>query len=183
MKITILGVGDVEDILDNSKIGKEKLERLIEELAEFLAHKKHEIIIQPAKGIPYEIASKYKKKGGKKVIGAVSPNCPYYGKFYDLITGKYRNICDEFQEFHSWYDVDGNLATSGDATLCLGFSTGVLTEICEMKYNIKYLGRKTKLFIFKNTISRVLKEIKPDLQAVYISSVKELEKELKKLKP
>lgn len=179
MKIAILGVGDVEDILDNAKITKEELERLIDELAEFLAEKNHKIIISPAKGIPYELAVKYKEKGGKKVIGVVAPNCPYYGKFYDLITSEYRGICDEFKEFHSWYDIDGNIATLGDATICVGFSTGVLAEICEMKYNIKYLGRKTKLFIFKNTISRVLKEIKPDLQAIYISSVKQLEESLR----
>lgn len=182
MRITILGVGDIEDITKNSKTNKEKLSKLIEELAEFLALSRNEIIIQPAKGVPYEIAVRYKERRGAKVIGAVSPNCPYYNKFYDLITKKYRTICDEFLEFHSWYDIDGNLATLGDATICLGFSTGVLAEICEMKYNIKYLGRKTKLFIFKNTISRVLDEIKPDLQAVYVSSVKELKRELEKIK-
>jgi len=177
MRVTILGVGDVEDILNNTRLTREDLNKLIDELAQFLVDEKCEIIIQPARGIPYQVAVKYKEKGGKRVIGAVAPNCPYYGKFYDTITQDYRPICDGVIEFHSWYDIDGNIGTLGEATIVLGFSTGVLTEICEMKYNKKYLGKATKLFIFKKTVSRTLKEIEPDIKAVYIPSIKELKKQ------
>jgi len=177
MRVTILGVGDVDDILNNTKLTREELNSLIDEVAEFLAEKKYEIIIQPTKGIPYKIAVKYKQKGGKRVIGAVAPNCPYYGKFYDTITQDYRPLCDGVIEFNSWYDVDGSIGTLGEATIVLGFSTGVLKDICEMKYNIKYLGKSTKLFIFRKTISRVLKEIEPDINAIYVPSVKELKKQ------
>jgi hypothetical protein len=177
MRVTILGVGDVEDILNNTKMTREKLNDLLDELAQFLADKKCEIIIQPTRGIPYQLAVKYKEKGGKRVIGAVAPNCPYYGKFFDTITQDYRPLCDGVIEFASWYDIDGCIGTLGEATIVIGFSTRVLTEICEMKYNLKYLGKNTKLFIFKKTISRTLKEIEPDINAIYVPSVKELKKQ------
>ena len=68
----------------------------------------------------------------------------------------------------------------GDYAVCFGISAGVLCEIGEMKYNIKYLGKKTKLVMFENMMSQKLhKEAEVDLKPIYINSVNELKKILK----
>lgn len=180
MKITIIGTGDIEIIHKNSKSSKKQLEKLLEDSAKFIAEIGAEIIILPARGIPYEFAKLYKKFGGKKVYGMIPANCPYYREKIPYIIKDYLDVIDEKINWTSFYDVDGSIATMGDYTLCFGFSAGVMCEIGEMKYNLKYRNRNTKLIIFKNTISRKLhNEVEVDIKPSYINSVVELKKILK----
>lgn len=182
MKITIIGAGETDLINKNAGVGKEKLKKLLEDAAKLLVKKNSEIIILPARGVPYEFAKLYKKFGGKKVIGLVPTKCPFYGEYTMNIIGDYLNIIDEKKDFDSWYDVDGNIATLGDFTICFGLSAGVMAEVSLMKYNLKYKKRKTKLIIFENTLSKKLhKEVEVDVNPIYVSSVDELEKVLKSL--
>ena len=180
MKITIIGTGDVNIINKNSGISKEKLEKLLEDVAKLLVERGDELIILPARGIPYTFAKLYKKLGGKKVNGVIPAKCPFYGKYTNAIIGDYLDVVDERIELDSWYDVDGNIATLGDDTICFGLSAGAMAEINEMKYNLKYKGKKTKLIIFENTTSEKLhKEVEVDVKPIYVSSVGELKKILK----
>lgn len=180
MKITIIGTGDIDIIHKNTKVSKRKLEKLLKDIAKLLVDIGAEIIILPARGIPYEFAKLYKKFGGKKVHGMIPIKCPFYGEKTKYIIGDYLDVIDKKINFNSWYDVDGNIATMGDYTICFGLSAGAMAEISEMKYNLMYKGRKTKLIIFKNTVSRTLhKEVEVDIKPVYIDSVSELKKILK----
>lgn len=180
MKIAIIGTGNIDIIHKYSKTSKKSLQELLEDVAKLLVELNAEIIVLPARGVPYEFAKLYKKLGGKKVSGAIPIKCPFYGKYTDKIIGDYLDVIDEKIEFDSWYDVDGNIATLGDFTLCFGLSAGTMAEISEMKYNLMYKGRKTKLIIFENTISRKLPpEVKVDVNPIYISSIKELKSNLK----
>ena len=183
MKITIIGSGDLEKIEKFGKVSKNNLIELLEDVAKLLVNLNCEIIILPAQGIPYEFAKLYKKFGGKKVNGVIPVKCNFYGEYTDKIIGSYLDIIDEKIEFDSWYDVDGNIATLGDATICFGLSSGVMAEISLMKYNLLYKKRKTKLFIFENIISnRLAKEIEVDINLDYVSGVDELAEKLKTLK-
>ena len=180
MKISIIGTGNIDIIHKHSKTSKKELKKLLDDTAKLLVDIGAELIILPARGIPYEFAKTYKKLGGKKVNGVIPVKCPFYGKYTDKIIGDYMDIIDEKIEFDSWYDVDGNIATLGDLTLCFGLSAGTMAEISEMKYNLMYKGRKTKLIIFENTISKKLHpEVEVDTYPFYISSVEELKKLLK----
>ncbi len=180
MKVTIIGTGDLDIIHKYTKVNKEKLQKLLENTAKLLVELKAEIIILPARGIPYEFAKLYKKLGGKKVYGTIPTRCPFYGEKTKYIIGDYLDIIDEKINFNSWYDVDGNIATLGDFTICFGLSAGVMAEISAMKYNLMYKGRKTNLIIFKQTISNKLhKEIEADIKPIYINSVNALKKILK----
>jgi len=180
MRVGIIGTGDLNIIHKNTGIGMKKLKVLLEDTAKLLVKLGAEIIILPARGIPYDFAKLYKKVGGKKVYGVIPVRCPFYGKFTEKIIGKYLDVIDERVEFDSWYDVDGNIATLGDYTICFGLSAGVMAEISEMKYNLMYKGRKTKLIIFKNTISRKLhKEVEISIKPIYVGSIAQLEKVLK----
>lgn len=180
MKIGIIGAGDLDKISKYSKISPKGLKKLVSEVIQLLIDFDSELIILPARGIPYEFAKLYKQKGGKKVFGVIPAKCPFYGKYTENIIGPYRDVIDEEIEFNSWYDVDGNIATLGDLTLCFGLSAGVAAEISEMKYNLKFKNRNTQLIIFKNTISRRLnKEIEEDIKPIYVNSALELKKFLK----
>jgi len=180
MKVTIIGTGDIEIIHKHTKTKEKDLKKLIEDTAKLLVDIGAEIIILPARGIPYDFAKLYKKLGGKKVIGLIPAKCPFYGPYTMKIIGEYLDVIDERQEFDSWYDVDGNIATLGDFTICFGLSAGVMAEISEMKYNLKYKGRSTKLVIFEQTISRKLhNEVEESVKPVYVKSIEELKKVLK----
>lgn len=180
MKVAIIGSGDLKFIPEYSGMKREDLDKLLEESAKLLVEIGAEIIILPARGVPYGFAQLYKKFGGKKVYGVVPTKCPFYGEYTEKIIGDYLDIIDEKIKFDSWYDVDGNIATLGDFTLCFGLTAGVMAEISEMKYNLIYKGRKTKLIIFESTFSDKLpKEIGKDIPQIYVDSVDELKGILK----
>jgi len=180
MKASIIGTGDLEIITKNAKISKTELKKLLEDTAKLLIERKAEIIIMPVRGIPYEFAKIYKKLGGKKVYGVIPVNCPFYGEYTEKIIGIYLDVIDERIEFNSWYDAEGNLSALGDYTICFGFAAGVMVEIASMKYSLKYRGKKTKLIVFENTISKRLhKEVEESVKPIYIKCVKELKAILK----
>jgi len=180
MRIGIIGTGDIDIIHRYTKTSEKRLKKLLEDAAKLVADLGAEIIILPARGIPYEFAKLYKKFGGKKVYGMIPAKCPYYGDKIPFIINDYLDVIDEKINWTSFYDVDGSIATMGDYTLDFGLSAGVMCEIGEMKYNIKYLGKKTKLIIFENTISRKLhEEVEEDIKPIYINSIDELKRILK----
>ncbi len=179
MKVSILGAGDISKIHRYSKLSEAQVKKLIQDLGIFLAKKKVEIVIVPARGIPYEIAKIYKAHGGPKVIGAIPKDDKEYGIMH---IKEYLHISDEDFNIGDWYDLNGRIAAQGDISICLGLSGGALCDIAMLKYHYKYLNKKTQLYMFKNTISqRLPKELEEDLKENlhYINSVKELEKIIK----
>ncbi len=177
MKVSIIGTGDLDTISKYAKVSLKELNKLMKNTAKLLVSIDAEVIILPARGVPYEFAKLYRKLGGRKVIGIIPARCPFYGKYTPQIIGPFMDVIDERFEVDSWYDVNGNIATLGDYTICFGLSAGVMGEISLMKYNLKYRGSRTKLVIFEQTISKKLqKEVEVDIKPVYISSVNQLKK-------
>jgi len=177
MKASILGSGDISKIHRFSKLSEKEVKQLIHDLGKFLAENKYEIVIVPARGIPYEVAKIYKKYRGKKVIGAIPKDDKEYGIMH---IEEYRNISDKEINIGDWYDLNGRIAAQGDISICIGLSGGALCDIAMLKYHYKYLNKKTKLFIFKNTISSKLHpELEEDLKGnlFYINSIEELKNE------
>ena len=75
----------------------------------------------------------------------------------------------------SWYDVDGEIAAAGDIAIVFGLSPGIMREISVLKYHYKYLGKKTKVIWFRNTLrEEIPKEISEEIPIIYINSVEEL---------
>lgn len=177
MRVSILGAGEKSKIIKYARIGEPELNRLIRDIGEFLAKLKAEIVIVPARGIAYEVAKAYKKAGGKKVIGLVPRDDKRYGISH--IKG-YLKITDEEVNIGNWYDLNGEIASYGDAAICIGLSPGAMVDICFMKYHRKYLNSRTTLIIFEDTVSQMLpRELEEDLGRIfYINSVRELGKAL-----
>ncbi len=179
MKISILGAGDISKIHRFSKMSEKDIKTLIHDLGKLLAEQKHEIIIVPARGIPYEVAKIYKEYNGPKVIGAIPKDDKEYGTMH---IKEYLHISDEEFNIGNWYDLNGKIAAQGDIAICLGLSGGAICDVAMLKYHYKYLKNKTKLIIFKNTLSSKLHpELEEDLKGhlTYIKSIKELTELLK----
>jgi hypothetical protein len=174
MKVSIIGPGDLTKIIRHTKLTQKDLQKLIENIAKLLVRKKAEVIVTLDSGIPLEIAMLYKKLGGKKVYGMIPTNDKRYGIEH---IRPYIDLADEKIKVNDWYDVNGEIAAAGDLCICLGMSPGISIELSFLKYHHKYLKNKTKLIIFKNTLSKLLhKEITEELNFEYIDSLKELEK-------
>jgi len=174
MKVSILGAGDISKIHRYSKLSEEEVKKLIQDLGKFLAKKQVELVIVPARGIPYEVAKVYKANNGKKVIGAIPKDDKDYGVMH---IKEYLHIADEQFNIGDWYDLNGRIAAQGDIAICLGLSGGAICDIAMLKYHYKYLNNKTQLYIFENTLSQKLpKELEEDLKGNlhYIKSIKEL---------
>jgi len=179
MKVSILGAGDISKISRYTKLSEEEIKKLIEDLAILLVKKEAEIIIVPARDIPYEVAKIYKQNGGKKVIGVIPKEDKEYGIMH---IQEYLHISDEEINIGNWYDLNGKIAAQGDYAICIGLSAGALCDIAMLKYHYKYLNKTTKLFVFKNTISKPLhKELEEDLKGnlEYITKVSQLKRLLK----
>jgi hypothetical protein len=179
MKVTILGAGDITKIHRYSGTSEKNLEKLIQDLGKLLAERGDEIIIVPARGIPYEVAKAYKKYKGKQVIGAIPKDDKDFGIMH---IQEYLGIADTDINIGDWYDLNGRIASLGDYAICIGLSGGAICDIAMLKYHYKYLGSKTKLIVFRNTISCDLpKELEEDLKGnlTYVNSINELKKVLK----
>ena len=177
MRISILGTGDLTKIPRSIGMQEKELRKLIEDTAKLIAKKGHEIVIIPDRGIPTEFAKIYKKYNGKKIYGLVPVKDTQYGTRH---IEPYLHLIDERIEKNSWYDVDGEIAAAGDLCIVFGLSPGIMREITVLKYHYKYLGKKTKVIWFRNTLrEEIPKEISEEIPIIYINSVEELSNLLK----
>lgn len=178
MKVSILGCGEVSNIWKHGKLTEKSAKKLISDVGALLAGMKAELVVVPARGVPYEVAKAYRAAGGKKVTGIVPRDDTRYGIMH----------MEHFMDAHTkeenagtWYDLNGEIAAKGDAAVCIGFSSGALLDMLFLKYHYKYLGSKTKLIVFSNTTSACLPaEVEKEIKPVYVTSVEELRKELEK---
>jgi hypothetical protein len=173
MRVSVIGAGDIEKIYTYSGMDEEKVRNLIDDVGKLLAEKGVEVVILPDRGIPVLVAEAYRKHGGKKILGLIPKDDTRYGIKH---LGDYAGRIDSEQNIGTWYDLNGEIAASGDVCICIGYSCGVSTEICFLKYHYKYFNSKTKIVVFRNTLSQPLhKEVEADLKnIVYIDSVEEL---------
>ncbi|MBN2566712.1 hypothetical protein JXB02_01345 [Candidatus Woesearchaeota archaeon] len=176
MRVVVLGSGDLTKIPRHTAVRKNELEELIAGLGRLLAERGHELIIIPDRGVPTEVAKAYKKAGGPRLLGLVPLHDTEYG--IEHIRANLPML-DEQVEANHWYDADGEIAASGDVCVIVGMSPGIMREFCVLKYHARYLGNRTKVMWFANTMSGKLPpEIGEEIPVTYVSSLKELEKHL-----
>ena len=71
LRVSVLGAGDVSKVSRFTLMSEDELSGLIGGIAKFLVGRGVEVVIIPNKGLPLEIAKKYKERGGKKVLGGL----------------------------------------------------------------------------------------------------------------
>jgi len=160
MNCVVLGPSKFEKINLYGQINN--VENYIDEAAKFFASKFDEVIIVPDYGLTLLVAQKYKKyKPDGKVTGYI-PDQAAGGKDLE----KYFQYCDEIKGIGGgWFNLNTQLTRQANLVFCLGFSVGVLIELCSIKYNQEYLNLQTKVFIDNRCISRrLMPEVESEIQ-------------------
>jgi hypothetical protein len=144
MKISLIGAGDVEGhYVEILGLKKEKVLAEINDISKILADSKHEIVVLPDRGVPFEIAKKYKECGGKKAYGTVPINDKDFGighlKEYTEAKVNGKKVFDSIINTDNWYKQDLTMCLYGDAIFLLGLSTGSLGELAYAYYLYKIL--------------------------------------------
>ena len=163
IRVAIIGPGNLEFYYQKlQKISKKKLESELEKIAKALIEADVEIVLVPDKGIDMEIARKYKKQRGRRVIGTIPKSDKRYGinhlKSYMEEKINSKNIFDEFIDSGDWKEQSRLRGFFGDVVLSLGISPG--SEL-EMNYST-YLFKLMKGF--KKEVPN-LKGVHPQIRA------------------
>lgn len=159
----ILGPTNIKKIKQFGRI--DNIKQYIGEACDFFVKNFDEILIVPDRGLPLSVARVFKKKKSTgRVIGYI-PDKTLGGANLQ----RYYHYCDEIRGIGGgWYNLNTELTRKSDHVFCLGFSAGVLIELCSIKYNQKYLNLETEIFIDRRCISKKLpQEISLDLKNLY----------------
>jgi hypothetical protein len=163
MRVVLIGPGDIEyhyeELLEIEKID---LDDKIDEIASVLAKSDVELIILPDREISFEIAKKYKEKGGKKVIGTIPKKDKDFGikhlKKYIEEKVNDKPIIDEIFDTENWYKQDMAVTMFGDVVLMLGNSLGTLGEFAYGLYLYKiFKGKKKGVDVLEHKIHPEIK--------------------------
>lgn len=164
MRIGIIGPNLIKKV---SISQVEKRKELLVEIAEIIAQSGNEIVLTPDKGSLLEFfGTQYLKFGGKK-IWIVAPMKDDAKDYLNLEIGEIID-CDK------WYRQPSKFSEESDLYVCVGYSSGVLSEIGASRY-----FNPKKIIIVKEFVtSNLPKEINQSINLSYIH-LKELETKLK----
>jgi len=141
MRLSLIGPGNIEyhynELLG---INKGNFGSEIDGIADSLVESGVEIALLPDKGVSFELAKLYKKKGGKRVIGVVPESDNEIG-IKHLESFIKEGVHDEIINSGDWYKHDMTKALFGNAVLYLGRSPGVDIEKNAAEYLYKFLER------------------------------------------
>jgi hypothetical protein len=164
MRISLIGPGDIEFhykqllALDDLKFNSP-----LEDIAQALVNSKSEIALLPDKGVSIEIARKYKKRRGKKVIGIVPQSDKTFGiehlKPYIKEQINAKPLFYEIIDSGDWFKHDMTKGLFGNAVLYLGASPGTDGERNYAVYLYKLINQ------FKQGIKIAGKKIHPEIRA------------------
>lgn len=154
MKVVLIGFGDLDFHAKMIGITKTKLNKLIGEIALALVESNSEIVLLPDKGVCFEIAKKYKKLGGKKVIGVVPKSDIDFGikhlKEYIEFKVNGKNLFDEIINSGTWYKENLTHCLFGEKILFLGKSLGAVGELCFGYYLFRLFNMRKKINVIDN---------------------------------
>lgn len=164
LRVSLIGPGDIKfHFQELLNISEEDLKNQTEEIGKILSETKNQLIIFPDKGLPFEIAKKYKLLGGTKVCGAVPLSDKDFGiehlkPFLNKeIDGK--KIVDEIIDTENWYKQDIISCLLGDVVLVLGLTLGSLLELCGSLYLYKIFAQG------KPNLQAMKEKIHPQIRA------------------
>jgi len=162
VRICLIGPGDIDyHYFDLLKMPKEKFDKHFNSISKTLAKTESELILLPDKGIPIEVAKKYKEQKGKKVYAAVPLSDTDFGikHLQEHIDAKInlpkvgeQKLFDEIINTDNWYKQDMTLCLYGDVILLLGKSLGSIGELTNAFYIYKIIRK------MKDNVNTNLKE-------------------------
>lgn len=173
MKITVIGPTDLKTVKVGSDMGGWNIRERCADVGELLAERKDELHICPDSGIATLVAESYKKNGGRKVVAYTPKKDAKWGVGH---LKPYMRLADKKVVLGSWDILPRKLMESSDVVVSMGLSAGTLWELCVCKWLIKFDKKKMRVFIFKDMISKLPRELEYELSKhiEYIHSIREL---------
>ncbi len=167
MRVVLLG-SDRKRIMKATGISADDLDWLETELAKKLVEL-GEVVFIP-EGEPLRIARKCKELGGKTI--AVLPS---EDKRYGVSHIQTPDFVDEVEyPRRTWYDLNAEITMLGDIVVVIGMSPGVLIELAYTKYLRRYGLADPRIYIFKQTITSIPKELEAEISFRYVESAEEI---------
>lgn len=176
LKIGLIGPTNLKKL---SKLTKKPVSffiRKAKEVGDLLAEFDCEVSANGDKGMVSNVALNYKKKGGKKltILYPHQPS-PWPNKHVRL----YKKYADKLKKESSWFWANYNVVTEQDLCICVGLSSGTLSELAYIKWNHQLNCGKLKRLIAIKELLRGRKlppEIEVDIKKIliYVNKVKDL---------
>lgn len=195
IRVSLIGAGNIKyHYLELLNLKKEEVDREIDCISRVLVDSNVEIVFLPDRGVPFEVAKKYKQYGGRKVYGTVPSSDKDFGiehlKSYISAEIDGKKVIDGIIDTENWYKQDLTCCIFGDVILMLGNSLGSLGELVYGYYLYKlFVGDKPELKVVKKKIHHEVRagENMPFSVIIYQPFMKEklnyeIEEYIKKLK-
>lgn len=182
LKVGIIGPTNIPKL---SKLTKKPASFFLQktgEIGKILAEIGCELWVNSDKGMAVNIASAYKKNGGKKLVILY----PAKGEPWPNKHAKpYIKYADELRKEPNWFWTNYNVTALPDICICVGLSAGTLSELAYIKWNYKLKRGKLKKLIAVRELLRDKKlppEIETDIKKilVYVNGTRELRQFFKK---
>lgn len=174
--LMVVGPSERQKVFKHGKI-KTQYASVLNQLAKELSSKFSKLITIPDDGVYSDFAEFFKSNGGEVIAYLPNKSVP---NFSELKRNVEKKGFIERQTDWNWSSLNNFVIREASVVICLGYSSGVLIELGNIKIAKKWLGKKIKLFIDKRFVSgRLPKEIEGDLSPKYYNSVRELSKLLK----
>gem|GEM_PF-3400370 len=160
----VVGPADVKKLCSQTGMDEQAYIEKIKQLATKIAERGYEIILTPDKNSSVETFAKaYREHPGTKITGIFPKEDKDFG--FGWLNSE---ICDVIENCGTWTEQESYVVKRSQNLLCLGFSRGVIIEIC--KTGMFWKNRTdSKIFVIRDFIAEKLPHyIAEGLPIVYV---------------
>lgn len=176
LKIGLIGPTNIKKLSKLTRKPAGFFIKKAKEIGRILAGFNCEVWANGDKGIVSTVALAYKRNGGRKltILYPHQPS-PWPNKHVRL----YKNYADKLKKETNWFWANYNVVTQPDLCICVGLSSGTLSELAYIKWNYQLkCGELKRLIAIKELLrGRSLPpEIEVDIKKIltYINKVEDL---------
>jgi len=182
LKIGLIGPTNIKKLSKLTKKPAGFYIKKAEEIGELLAKFNCEVWANGDKGMVSTAALAYKKNRGRKLI-ILYPHQPSPWPNKHVMASK--KYADKLKKESSWFWANYNVVTQPDLCICIGLSSGTLSELAYVKWNHQLKRGKLKNLIAVKELLRDRKlppEIEVDIRKIliYVNKAEDLKKVLEK---
>jgi hypothetical protein len=172
----LAGPTDKTKIFRFTSISPQTYEEYLARLAVSLVKHIRVANVIPDKGVPLDLAKKFREAGGKVCGYLLTEGLEDFKENFQY--------CDKIIEFDGgWSALNTCLSLKGDIITVIGMSPGTSVEIAYTKYHKRYLGRNIPILIDVNLAPWTFPEaISEDIDLRYFNDLGQLEELLEKIR-
>jgi len=176
LKLMVIGPSDINKIFLSTNLPKNRYNSILHSLAKYFSKICSELYIIPDNGVFLDFAVIFKKYN--KNVFAYLPKKEEL-KYDVLMTNVIKHKLTPIFTNNTWLYLNNVPIRNVDIVLCLGYSTGVLIEIGNIKIARVWYKKNIKLLVDLRFVSKKLpKELLLDLPIIYLNSISDTKKML-----